>query len=168
MIYWVKFVIGFTFTFFATWLAVDAIKIFIQRRRLKATAFVPKVHSHSWRKITPFAKQCKDCKTIEVAPTAPEGLEEYLTLMATAKDRRETMLHAEEYKFHDQRTQGWTCPACRRVIPNLSDIPRSPFVDGVMKPECPYCGVELLPPEQKFIENDLERIGSIIRRKNQS
>lgn len=149
-----SYVLSVLFAFFVSWLVVDAIRIYRNRGRRK-TVDPPaeKAHSHNWRKITPFAKQCKDCKTIEVAPTAPEGLEEYLRLMASAKDRKETLLHAEEYKFHDQRTQGWTCPQCQRVIPSLADIPRSPFgVDGKMIPECPYCGVALM-----------ERIGSILR-----
>lgn len=142
------YVLGLLFGFFVIWLVFDAIRIFNHRRAKKSEpAPAEKTHSHNWRKITPFAKQCKDCKTIEVAPNAPEGLEEYLKLLASAKTPKESLLRAEEYKFHDQRMQGWTCPKCKLVIPRIENLPRSPWTNGqAQPPRCPYCEVELKPP----------------------
>jgi hypothetical protein len=83
-------------------------------------------HEHDWRQITEFLKQCRTCKQFEISPRAPTGLHEYLS-----------------NKPQPSSLYVFSCPACKRGIPPLKDLPRRPWPDGEQKLECPYCGTEL-------------------------
>lgn len=149
-----KYVFVFLISFYAVFLIIQAILFQLAERRLKSSKptkaqfSVPEQHEpeheHEWRKVTIFGKQCQACKAVEVTITAPDGLKDYLELVASAKTPKESVLRAEEYKFYDHRNAGLACPGCQRIIPVFEQLPRSPYFNSNDPPACPYCGMDLL------------------------
>lgn len=164
MIQMAQYAIALLFIGFCSVLTGQAIQIHFERQRKKKRIFeartrlsqtIENKHQHDWRRVTEFAKQCREvgCKIIGIESNAPDGMPEYLQLLAKSKSREESITLSEEYKSHDPRMDGWRCPKCNRVIPSLNDLPRSPWKDRPYElnplsaqPEskCPYCQVDLV------------------------
>lgn len=107
----------------------------IRRIEREAIAIIKNepAHTHDWRKLNEFIKQCRGCKQFEFSETLPEGIQEFLLRMP------------------DPRSNCLICPDCKRSIPQVRDFPQRPWNNKTL--ECPYCGFDLthwdFKPEEK-------------------
>jgi hypothetical protein len=88
-----------------------------------------KPHTHDWRQITTYARQCRTrtCGLVEYLNSdVPEGMSDYLRLMTTRIAAQNPLEESMLYLQTDPRMMGGKCKKCGR-----------PKVEG--RPSCPYC-----------------------------
>jgi DNA-directed RNA polymerase subunit RPC12/RpoP len=116
-----------------------------------------KLHEHDWRSVTEFVQQCRveGCGIVEFKGDVPEGVKEYVRLMAEKTE--DPIRQARAYVLTDPKMWGIKCPACSRPIP-LDLKAEEDFGDGG-RVHCPYCWYGWTVKEwQDFLSYEFSRL----------